>query len=132
MSASLKWVRRNYNVPAFTGLEVAYRGAPATILGGRAQYVRVLPQGAKRAAIVHPYDITYPVLPLPPRPRGWCDHCMEERAIRADGTVVRHQRNGHERFPPDERNCPGAGRKPWGICAWTIAPPATTEEEAAA
>lgn len=131
MSRSLKWVRRNYNVPAFVGTEVDYGGAPATILGGHRQYVRVLPQGAKRAAIVHPNDLTYPTPPLPARPRGWCDHCMEERALRLDGTVVRHLRNGAEHFPTEQRLCPGADRKPWAVCAWTVAAPAETQEAAA-
>lgn len=130
MSRSLKWVRRNYNVPAFTGTAVLYQGAPATVLGGHRQYVRVLPQGKKRAAVVHPLDLTYPVLPLPPRPRGWCWHCLEERALRLDGTVVRHLRNGHEHFPVERRLCPGAHDKPWAVCSWTNPAPAT--EEAAA
>jgi hypothetical protein len=129
MSASLKWVRRNYNVPAFVGVQVTYQGAPATILGGHRQYVRILPQGAKRAAVAHPYAITYPVLPLPPRPRGWCDHCWEERALRLDSTVVRHLRNGHEHFPVVQRLCPGARELPWAVCAWTV--PAEAKEAVA-
>jgi hypothetical protein len=129
MSSSLKWIRRNYNVPAFTGLTVTYQGQPAVILGGRGPYVRLLPQGKKRAVITHPMNaITYPVLPLPPRPRGWCTHCMEERSLCLDGTVIRHLRNGHVHFPAAERPCPGALEAPWAICSWTI--PAT--EEAAA
>jgi hypothetical protein len=126
VSRSLKWVRRNYNVPAVVGLEVDYGGAPATILGGHRQYVRVLPQGAKRAAIVHPFNLVYPVLPLPPRPRGWCKHCTEERALRLDGTVVRHLRNGAEHFPVEQRLCPGAGHAPTHTCSWTL--PATTDQ----
>lgn len=132
MSASLKWVRRNYNVPAFVGTEITYQGAPATIVGGRGQYVRLLPQGAKRAVVTHPtWAITYPVLPPPPRPRGWCDYCWEERALRQDGTVVRHLRNGHEHYAADKRLCPGAHDKPWGVCAWTVAAPETAKEVAA-
>lgn len=124
MSRSLKWVRRNYNVPAFVGTQITYQGAPATITGGRGQYVRLLPQGAKRAVITHPcYAITYPVLPLPVRPRGWCKHCMEERSLRLDGTVVRHLRNGAQCFPVDQRPCPGAGQKPWAVCSWTVPAP---------
>ncbi len=129
MSASLKWVRRNYNVPAFVGTTVDYGGAPATILGGHRQYVRVLPQGKKRAAVVHPFDLIYPTPPLPPRPRGWCDHCWEERALRLDGTVVRHLRNGAEHYPAVQRLCPGAHQKPWGVCAWTV--PAEAKEAVA-
>jgi hypothetical protein len=121
MSRSLKWVRRNYNVPAFVGTPVTFQGTPATITGGRGQYVRLLPQGAKRALITHPcYAITYPVLPLPVRPRGWCDYCWEERSLRQDGTVGRHLRNGHEHFPAAERLCPGAGQLPWAVCSWTV------------
>jgi len=124
MSASLKWIRRHYNVPAFVGTEVTYQGKPATITGGRGQYVRLLPQGAKRNVITHPcYAITYPVLPVPPRPRGWCTYCTEERALRADGTVGRHTRNGAEHFPVEQRPCPGAGRAPWAVCSWTVAAP---------
>ena len=130
MSRSLKWVRRNYNVPAFVGTHVIYRGTSATILGGRSQYVRLLPQGAKRAVVTHPtWSITYPTPPLPPRPRGWCKHCWEERALRLDGTVVRHLRNGAEHFPVEQRLCPGAHQKSWAVCAWTI--PAEAKEAVA-
>lgn len=131
MSKSLKWVRRNYNVPAFVGTQVTFQGDPATILGGRGQYVRLLPQGKKRAVITHPtYAITYPARPLPPRPRGWCDYCREERALRQDGTVSRHLRNGAERFPAEERPCPGVGQKPWAVCSWTVPAPVTEVEAA--
>ncbi|MFJ2630923.1 hypothetical protein ACIO6U_03025 [Streptomyces sp. NPDC087422] len=129
MSRSLKWVRRNYNVPAFTGLTVTYQGQPAVVMGGHRQYVRVLHAGKKRAAVVHPLDLRYPAVPLPPRPRGWCWHCLEERSLRLDGTVVRHLRNGHEHFPVVQRLCPGALDTPWAVCSWTI--PAATEEAAA-
>jgi len=121
VSRSLKWVRRTYNVPAFVGTEVRYQSAPATIVGGHRQYVRVLPHGKKRAAVVHPNDLIYPTPALPARPRGWCTHCMEERSLRRDGTVSRHLRNGHAHFPAAERPCPGAGRAPWAVCAWTVA-----------
>lgn len=118
MSRSLKWVRRNYNVPAFVGTEVTYQGKPAVILGGRAQYVRMRVEGERHPVVSHPtWAIAYPVLPLPPRPRGWCWHCLEERALRLDGTVVRRLRNGHEHFPVVQRMCPGAHDKPWAVCA---------------
>jgi hypothetical protein len=130
MSSSLKWIRRNYNVPAFLGTPVMYHGAPATIAGGRAQYVRLRVEGRKNAVVTHPVDaITYPVLPLPKMPRGWCTHCPEERALRQDGTVVRHLRNGHTHFPVEQQLCPGAHLKPWAVCSWTI--PATPKEAAA-
>lgn len=130
MSRSLKWVRRNYNVPAFVGTEVDYGGASATVLGGHRQYVRVLPKGAKRAAVVHPLDLTYPTPPLPIRPRGWCWHCAEERSLRQDGTVGRHLRNGHEHFPAEKRLCPGALDKPWAVCSWTVPAPEAKGEAA--
>lgn len=128
MSASLKWVRRNYNIPAFVGTEGIFQGKAATILGGRGQYVRLLPQGAKRPVITHPtWSITYPTPALPPRPRGWCAHCWEERALRSDGTVGRHLRDNPEHYPAAERPCPGAHDKPWGVCSWTVATPVAEE-----
>jgi len=121
VSSSLAWVRRNYNVPAFKDVQITFQGKPAVILGGRRQYVRLRVEGEKRPVVTHPtWAITYLTLPLPPTPRGWCDYCREERALRKDGTVQRHQRPGAGHFPPGERTCPGAGNKPWAVCAWTI------------
>lgn len=125
MSSSLKWIRRNYNVPAFRGVQITYQGKPAVILGGRAQYLRMRVQGERHPVTSHPtYAITYPALPLPPRPRGWCGFCLEERSLAGDGTVGRHQRPGADRFPIAERLCPGTYDKPWGVCAWTVPAPA--------
>jgi len=127
VSSSLNWIRRNYNIPAHKGREITYQGKPAVILGGRRQYVRLRVEGERHPVTTHPtWAITYPTLPLPPTPRGWCDYCREERALRADGTVQRHQRPGADHYAVDKRLCPGAGNKPWAVCSWTV----PTREEA--
>jgi hypothetical protein len=125
MPNSLKWIRRNYNVPAFKGTKVTYQGKPAVILSGRGPYVRMRVEGERHPVVSHPtYAITYPVLPLPKTPHGWCWHCGEERALRLDGTTVRHLRNGHEHFPTEQRLCPGARKPPTHTCSWTVPTPA--------
>ena len=126
MTSTMAWIRQYYNVPAFYGLAVTYNGKPAVIAGSRHQYLRFRVEGEKRPIVDHPtFAVRYPVLPLPPTPRGWCRFCMTERALRKDGTVVRHQRHEARHFRPEERLCPGAGDTPWAVCSWTV--PAATE-----
>jgi len=36
---SLEYIRNYYNVPAFKGAKVKYKGTEATIKGGRSQYI---------------------------------------------------------------------------------------------
>jgi hypothetical protein len=122
MTSSLAWIRQYYNVPAFRGLAVTYLGKPAVILGGRRQYLRLRVEGERHPIVDHPTSgVSYPMLPLPATPRGWCKFCMTERALREDGTVGRHQRHEAKHFRPEERPCPGIGEKPWAICSWTVA-----------
>lgn len=129
MTSTLAWIRQYYNVPAFRGQEVTYQGKPAVILGGRRQYLRLRVEGEKSAVVDHPtFAVRYPTLPLAATPRGWCKFCMTERALRRDGTVVRHHRHEAQHFRPEDRPCPGAGSKPWAVCSWTV--PAAVEVSA--
>lgn len=124
MTTSLEWIRRNYNVPAFKGLEIACQGEAAVIVGGHGPYLRLRVGYQRRLISVHPtHAIVYPALPLPHFPRGWCGYCGEERALRADGTLQRHVRPGAQRFAVAERQCPGACGKPWAVCSWTVPKP---------
>lgn len=124
MTTSLEWIRRNYNIPAFKGLEITYLGEPAVIVGGQGPRLRLRVADHRKPITTHPTgDIVYPVLPLPHLPRGWCDHCWEERALRADGTLQRHVRPGAKHFAVSDRQCPGACQKPWAVCSWTVPKP---------
>lgn len=124
MASTLAWIRQYYNVPAFRGVEVAYQGKPAVILGGRGPYVRLRVEGERHPVVDHPtFAVSYPVLPLPANPRGWCRFCMTERALLKDGMVGPHHRHEAKHFRPEERPCPGAGDTPWAVCSWTV--PAT-------
>jgi hypothetical protein len=121
VTTSLEWIRRKYNVPAFKGLEITYRGEPAVIACGQGPYLRLRVADRQELISAHPTDgVVYPVLPLPHLPRGWCDHCGGERALRADGTLQRHVRPGAKHFAVDDRQCPGACKKPWAVCSWTV------------
>lgn len=125
MTNSLAWIRQNYNVPAFRGVEVTYHGKPAVIVSGAGPWIRLRVPGQKRIVVNHPtYATTYPALPLPARPLGWCTFCMTERTILTDGTVGPHHRHQAKHFRPEERPCPGMGQTPWAICSWTVAAPA--------
>lgn len=131
MTSTLAWIRQYYNVPAFRGQPVTYMGKPAVILGSRRQYLRLRVEGERHPTIDHPtFAVRYPVLPLPLSPLGWCTFCMTERTIRKDGTVGHHHRHEAKYFGPEERACPGIGKKPWAICSWTVAAPAESEQVA--
>jgi hypothetical protein len=126
MTSSLPWIRQNYNVPAFRGVEVTYYGKPAVIVSGRRQYLHLRVEGERHPVIDHPTSgVRYPTLPLPLNPLGWCRFCMTERTIRKDGTVGHHHRHEARHFRPEERPCPGIGQTPWAICSWTV--PAAAE-----
>lgn len=121
MSSTLAWIRQYYNVPAFHGQAVTYQGEPAVILGGHRQYLRLRVEGFPRPVVTHPtYAVRYPTLPLPATPRGWCQFCRRERALRRDGLVGHHQRHQAQHFRLAERLCPGADEKPWAVCSWTV------------
>lgn len=121
MTSTLAWIRQHYNVPAFRGVEVIYHGKSAVIVGGKGPWVRLRVEGQRRLIVNHPtYETTYPTLPLPARPRGWCKFCMTERALLKNGTVAAHHRHEAKRFGPEERRCPGAGKQPWAVCSWTV------------
>jgi hypothetical protein len=84
MTSTMEWIRRTYDVPARHGMRIEYDGKPATIVGTRGPYLAFRIDGEKRIAADHPtYRIVYPAVPEPVRPRGWCKHCMQDRAMTA-------------------------------------------------
>jgi len=109
MTSTMEWIRRTYDVPARHGMRIEFDGQPATIIGAGGGYLRFRIDGEKRRTIGHPcYRIVYPAVAEPVRPRGWCKHCMKDRAMK-DGVMGLHRWNGKNWSEP----CPGSGKAPW-------------------
>ena len=47
ISSSLDYIRRYYNVPAYQGQQVTYRGDPAVVVGAKDQYLKLRFQNQK-------------------------------------------------------------------------------------
>ena len=118
MTSTMEWIRRTYDVPARHGMRIEYDGKPATIVGAGGGYLRFRIDGEKRRTVGHPcYRIVYPAVPEPARPRGWCKHCMRDRAMTKDGVMGQHRwgdrtwsgSHSHKWSEP----CPGSGKPPW-------------------
>lgn len=114
----MEWIRRTYDVPARHCMRIEYDGKPATIVGTRGPYLAFRIDGEKRITADHPaYRIVYPAVPEPPRPRGWCKHCMQDRAMTRDGVMGRHHWSGRDYLGARafrwSKPCPGAGKPPW-------------------
>ena len=116
----MEWIRRSYDVPARHGMRIEYDGQPATIIGARQGGLVLRVEGERFKVYTHPcYRIVYPAVPEPVRPRGWCKHCMQDRAMTADGVMGRHHWSGRDYSAYSSKNqrwskpCPGAGKPPW-------------------
>ncbi|MGY4931599.1 hypothetical protein ACWD7T_10840 [Streptomyces sp. 900116325] len=110
MTSTMEWIRRNYGVPARHKMRIEYDGKPATIVGAGGGYLRFRVDGEKRVTVGHPcYRIVYPQVPEPSRPRGWCEHCVQDRAMTKDGVMGQHRWRGRNWSEP----CPGSGKPPW-------------------
>ena len=110
MTSTMEWIRRTYDVPARHGMRIEYDGQPATIVGTRGPYLAFRIDGEKRIAADHPtYRIVYPAVPEPVRPRGWCKHCMQDRAMTREGVMGNHLWRGSTW----SERCPGSGKPPW-------------------
>ncbi|MER7623881.1 hypothetical protein [Streptomyces sp. NPDC126503] len=110
MTSTMEWIRRTYDVPARHRMRIEYDGRPATIVGTRGPYLAFRIDGETRITCDHPtYRIVYPAVPEPPRPRGWCKHCMQDRVMTVDGLMGRHRWRGRDWSEP----CPGSGKPPW-------------------
>ncbi|CUW31716.1 hypothetical protein [Streptomyces reticuli] len=109
MTSTMEWIRRTYDVPARHRMRIEYDGKPATIVGTRGPHLAFRIDGEKHITISHPcYRIVYPAIPEPTRPRGWCAHCLKDRAMK-DGVMGRHQWYGRNW----SELCPGSGQPPW-------------------
>ena len=120
VTSTMEWIRRTYDVPARHGMRIEYDGKPATIVGTRGPYLAFRIDGEKRIAADHPtYRIVYPAVPEPARLRGWCKHCMQDRAMTADGVMGRHHWSGrsYSAYSLNSKRwskpCHGAGKHPW-------------------
>ncbi|WP_428956159.1 hypothetical protein [Streptomyces sp. cg35] len=118
MTSTMEWIRRTYDVPARHGMRITYDGKPATITGAGGGYIRFRVDGEKRRTIGHPtYRIIYPAIPEPARPRGWCAHCMQDRAMTARGVMGAHhwgyRRRTKYRVERWSERCPGSYSPPW-------------------
>ncbi|MFD4855085.1 hypothetical protein [Streptomyces atratus] len=110
MTSSMEWIRRQYDVPARHKMRIEYDGRAATIVGARGPYLRFRIDGEKRTTTSHPtYRIVYPPVPEPARPRGWCKHCVKDRAMTRDGVMGSHRWGGRGW----SERCPGSGKAPW-------------------
>lgn len=110
MTSTMEWIRRTYDVPARHRMRITYDGKPATIVGAGDASLRIRVDGDRRILPTHPcYRIVYPAVPEPARPRGWCKHCMKDRAMTRDGVMGPHRWGGKGWSKP----CPGAGQPPW-------------------
>lgn len=109
MTSTMEWIRRNYGVPARHRMRIEYDGKPATIVGTRGPWLAFRVDGERRITTSHPcYRIVYPAVPEPARPRGWCAHCAQDRAMTKDGVMGPH----HWRGPRWSEPCPGSGKPP--------------------
>lgn len=120
MTSTMEWIRRTYDVPARHGMRIEFDGKPATIVGAGGGYLRFRIDGEKHRTVGHPcYRIVYPAVPEPARPRGWCKHCMQDRAMTADGVMGRHHWSGRSYSAYSSKGqrwskpCPGTGKPPW-------------------
>lgn len=110
MTSSTEWIRRTYDVPARHRMRIEYDGKPATIVGTRGPYLAFRIDGEKHITWDHPtYLVVYPAVPKPARPRGWCKHCRQDRAMTKDGVMGPHRWSGRAWSEP----CPGSGKPPW-------------------
>jgi len=110
VTSTMEWIRRTYDVPARHGMRIEYDGKPARIVGTRGPHLAFRVDGEKRITADHPtYRIVYPAVPEPVRPRGWCKHCMKDRAMTADGVMGKHLFRASTWSEP----CPGIGQPPW-------------------
>ncbi|MEV0556319.1 hypothetical protein AB0I27_23055 [Streptomyces sp. NPDC050597] len=116
MTSTMEWIRRSYDVPARHGMRIEYDGKPATITGASSGGLVLRVDGERHKVYTHPcYRIVYPAVPEPARPRGWCKHCMQDRAMTKQGVMGPHHWGGRsysayssERW---SKPCPGEQRK---------------------
>ncbi|WP_392970986.1 hypothetical protein [Streptomyces sp. LN245] len=112
MTSTMEWIRRTYDVPARHGMRIEFDGQPATIVAAGGGYLRFRIDGEKRRTVGHPcYRIVYPAVPEPARPRGWCKHCVKDRAMTREGVMGNHRWGGKGWSEP----CPGSGKPPWKL-----------------
>ena len=57
---SFQYIRDYYDVPAYVGVRVTYKGREGVIVGSEGPYIKVKLDGDKYAGVYHPTDcITY-------------------------------------------------------------------------
>lgn len=117
MTSTMEWIRRTYDVPARHGMRIEFDGQPATIVAAGGGYLRFRIDGEKRRTVGHPcYRIVYPAVPEPARPRGWCKHCVKDRAMTREGVMGNHRWGGKGwsepcPAPASRRGSPSATRR---------------------